>query len=362
MPPAKKRLDLIFTRDFSLALCELWSWLITRGLTRRLGMGLSDQVIHFNGRAVECYRLRNDLAQLRKYFTNLPLTTKFLSIDQTDRQLFRKQIRAIRKLARQRPRTRQGMLKNINQCIKLWENPWPRYWLALYFPGAWADDFRERYGKAAEPTLKAFYEDRAFSEGTLESMDLAWRDIIAQVLKRHGIPTSYATLLRLSEVRRFLATNRTPPLRELQARRRGYILAGGKLYVDMPFEKVLDRLGYPYTPPKINRGERHLTGTVAYGRGVLRGRVKIALNYDEVHQFPKGAILVTTMTAPEFIPAMKRAKAIITDEGGLTSHAAIVSRELKIPCIVGTKIATRVLKDGDRVEVDAERGIVRKLP
>ena len=57
----------------------------------------------------------------------------------------------------------------------------------------------------------------------------------------------------------------------------------------------------------------------------------------------------------------EKAGAIVTDEGGLTSHAAIVSRELKIPCIVGTKIATKILKDGDIVEVDAENGIVRKI-
>ena len=57
----------------------------------------------------------------------------------------------------------------------------------------------------------------------------------------------------------------------------------------------------------------------------------------------------------------EKAGAIVTDEGGLTSHAAIVSRELKIPCIVGTKIATKILKDGDIVEVDAKKGIVRKI-
>ena len=65
------------------------------------------------------------------------------------------------------------------------------------------------------------------------------------------------------------------------------------------------------------------------------------------------------MTNSFFIPIMKKAKAIITDEGGITCHAAIVSRELNIPCITGTKIATKVLKDGDMVEVDAERGIVK---
>jgi pyruvate,water dikinase len=62
------------------------------------------------------------------------------------------------------------------------------------------------------------------------------------------------------------------------------------------------------------------------------------------------------MTSPDFIPILKKVSAIITDEGGITCHAAIVSRELKIPCIVGTKIATKVLKDGDVVEVDAQKG------
>jgi pyruvate,water dikinase len=67
------------------------------------------------------------------------------------------------------------------------------------------------------------------------------------------------------------------------------------------------------------------------------------------------------MTRPEFVPLMKKAIAIVTDEGGITCHAAIVSRELKKPCIIGTKVATQVLKDGDMVEVDANSGIVRIL-
>ena len=75
--------------------------------------------------------------------------------------------------------------------------------------------------------------------------------------------------------------------------------------------------------------------------------------------FPKGGILVAPMTTPEYIFAMKKSIAVITDTGGLMSHAAVVSRELGIPCIVGTKIATKVLKDGDMVEVDANRGIIK---
>jgi pyruvate,water dikinase len=67
------------------------------------------------------------------------------------------------------------------------------------------------------------------------------------------------------------------------------------------------------------------------------------------------------MTRPDYVPAMKKAAAIVTNEGGITCHAAIVSRELGIPCIIGTKIATEVFKDGDVVEVNANHGWVRRI-
>ena len=75
----------------------------------------------------------------------------------------------------------------------------------------------------------------------------------------------------------------------------------------------------------------------------------------------KGDVLVSSMTRPELVPAMKKALAVVTDEGGMTCHAAIVSRELGIPCVVGTKIATKAFKDGDFVEVNANHGVVRKM-
>jgi phosphohistidine swiveling domain-containing protein len=104
----------------------------------------------------------------------------------------------------------------------------------------------------------------------------------------------------------------------------------------------------------------NLEGNVAYF-GNVTGKVNKIMNSDEFSKFNDGDILVTSMTRPEFVPLMKKASAIITDEGGITCHAAIISRELKIPCIIGTKIATQVLKDGDLVEVDADNGIVRIL-
>lgn len=96
--------------------------------------------------------------------------------------------------------------------------------------------------------------------------------------------------------------------------------------------------------------------------GKIKGTVCLIRSIKtEGKKFKDGCVLVTGMTRPEFVPFMKKAGAIVTDEGGITCHAAIVSRELKKPCIIGTKIATKILKDGDVVEVNANTGIVRKL-
>jgi phosphoenolpyruvate synthase/pyruvate phosphate dikinase len=95
--------------------------------------------------------------------------------------------------------------------------------------------------------------------------------------------------------------------------------------------------------------------------GRAKGRVKIVFTYKDFSKVKPGDILVTQMTRPEFVPILKKVSAIITDEGGITCHAAIVSRELNIPCIIATQIATKVLKDGNLVEVDAEKGVVKIL-
>jgi len=95
--------------------------------------------------------------------------------------------------------------------------------------------------------------------------------------------------------------------------------------------------------------------------GKVKGIVAIINVPEEMKKMRQNNILVSEATSPDLLPAIKKASAIITNVGGITCHAAIVSRELGIPCIIGTKIATKVLKDGDLVEVDAEKGIVKIL-
>jgi phosphoenolpyruvate synthase/pyruvate phosphate dikinase len=102
-----------------------------------------------------------------------------------------------------------------------------------------------------------------------------------------------------------------------------------------------------------------IKGSIAF-MGVAKGTVRIVKSVKDLPKVKDGDILVTNMTTPNYLVAMKRAVAFVTDEGGITCHAAIVAREMKKPCIIGTKIATKILKDGDLVEVDANKGVVRK--
>jgi pyruvate,water dikinase len=105
------------------------------------------------------------------------------------------------------------------------------------------------------------------------------------------------------------------------------------------------------------RGKPLLSGLGA-SPGVASGKVQVLRSPEEGGRFESGDVLVAPMTSPDWVPTMRRAAAIVTDSGGMTCHAAIVSRELKIPCVVGAREATRVLRDGELVTVDGRRGQV----
>src|SRR3989339_295487 len=110
--------------------------------------------------------------------------------------------------------------------------------------------------------------------------------------------------------------------------------------------------------PSAN-GEKKVKGIVA-NKGKVVGKAKIISGPIDFHKFKQGDILIAKMTSVDFLPIMKKASAFVTDEGGLACHAAIISREYNVPCVIGTGKATAVFKDGDMVEVDAEKGIVRR--
>jgi len=131
----------------------------------------------------------------------------------------------------------------------------------------------------------------------------------------------------------------------------------GKVYIlqSRPITTIKER---KVEGEKLKEGQKVLLKGLGASPGIGSGKVKIIFNEKEINKVEDGDILVTTMTTPDMVPAMKRASAIVTDEGGMTCHAAIVSRELGVPAVVGTKEATKILKDGMQVTVDGEKGII----
>ncbi len=106
--------------------------------------------------------------------------------------------------------------------------------------------------------------------------------------------------------------------------------------------------------------KKEIKGVIT-SKGVVKGVVKVCLSSKDIKKVNQGDILVAPMTTPDYITAMNKAAGFITDEGGVTCHAAIISREMNKPCIIGTHSATDILKDGDYIELNANKGIVKKV-
>ncbi len=105
----------------------------------------------------------------------------------------------------------------------------------------------------------------------------------------------------------------------------------------------------------VEKGKEILKG-LAIGEAIASGKVQVIKNIKDIEKFEEGSILVTEITSPDWVPIMKKAKGIITDHGGRTSHAAIVSRELRVPAIVGTNNATKILKHGQNITMSCVQG------
>ncbi|MBU0471999.1 MAG: hypothetical protein KKF89_00330 [Nanoarchaeota archaeon] len=236
--------------------------------------------------------------------------------------------------------------------------------------------FPERTKKKKEAAIKKYnISPKTQLIGSRLSFSIWWQDYRKQFIfmalhmtslfakeleKRYKV--SFGDLLLYSKQDLIKLGEKGIKVEKIKERKEGFISYyiarknSGKNYYGKEANAIAER----YTTIKVDLNLKEIKGMVV-SKGKVKGKVKILSGARHFDSFREGEILVTAMTSPEFVVAMRKAKAIVTDEGGMTCHAAIVARELGIPCIVGTKIATRALKDGDLVEVDANKGVVRKL-
>jgi phosphohistidine swiveling domain-containing protein len=356
----QKELSLIFTRDFSMFTCDFWHILMTDVIARAYSVSFSGQVIVFNGRAIECYRPSNEMREIKEWIIHLSENHDLFS--EKNRDVFEHAVRDAREIIESmKVASREEYFDLVSDLLDAWKRFYPHYMLANFLPGPWRDEFLFMGSAWREPVIERFTHDRHACEGVFEAADIAIRETLRTCLKDISLPVKYAEFLSWQEAMALLQEGRSPLPVQLEERMRGYCMVGDAMHVGISFNALLQKFGYFYSAPEIEKGQKEFKGAVGFFHAPVRGKVFRVFTYDQVSHFPDGSILVAPMTAPEYLPAMKRACAIVTDEGGITCHAAIVSRELQIPCVIGVKIATRVLQDGDEVEVDAEKGIVRLL-
>jgi len=175
-------------------------------------------------------------------------------------------------------------------------------------------------------------------------------DIISKVYPQLN---GYASVVSIKEIE----NESLPPHKILEKRKQHYIFFNGDLIENRTLSEFLNEnnLEMPLDSEKIK-----IEGRVAM-QGMVIGKVKKIFTEKDVEKVNVGDIIVAPMTTPDHVIAMEKAAAFVTDEGGITCHAAIIAREFKKPCIVGTENATKILNDNDLVLVDAYRGIVEKI-
>ena len=179
--------------------------------------------------------------------------------------------------------------------------------------------------------------------------------------QRFGLLHGSAADLTNEEVARVLETGAAPADDELARRATQYIYIftrdnATEIISDPEQQKKWVAQHLPVSDGRV----AEVRGRVAY-QGKVQGVARVIVHVHDVSAMHEGEILISNMTHPDYMSAIYKARGIVTDEGGIVCHAAIISRELKIPCVIGTGDATKIFKTGDRVEVDAEAGVVRRI-
>ena len=190
----------------------------------------------------------------------------------------------------------------------------------------------------------------------LHYKNLLLKEIVRRFKYRYNdfLNFSYSEIWNLIEKKEVIPT--------LLERNEGLGIFFNHTVANLPAEQMV-YLWNAYSKEKISTEMIEFSGTTASKgkNSLVQGKVCIILDPFKSKKFQKGDILVAAMTSPEYVFLMEKAAAIVTDSGGLTCHAAIVSREFGLPCIVGTRVATQILHDGDLVEVDSAKGTIKIL-
>ncbi len=184
-------------------------------------------------------------------------------------------------------------------------------------------------------------------------------DFIKELARRNNLSVNQAKMIAPNEMKAALLEKTSPYLLNERIKE-SVVLFRGLRYEVLSGEKAKPLVQQIRNSLRVNPDVEQIAGSTAYP-GFAQGIVKRIDSPEEMGKMVKGNIIVSASTEPDMLPAMAKAAAIVTDTGGITCHAAIIARELRIPTLVGTKFASKILKDNDLVEVNASKGVVKKI-
>ena len=211
---------------------------------------------------------------------------------------------------------------------------------------------------------QAYIKLRTYRINIIRKFNFYQKPLLYEISNRISISPKEILFLTYDEILKSLVNKkiRNKLQKEINKRQSGFAILEwrGKTKVLSGVENIIHAMERYHIFSKTPEAKKEIKGSPAC-RGLVTGRVKIVKKLSELEKINEGDVLVAKMTTPDYMIAIKKAVAIVTDEGGITCHAAIVSREFNIPCVVGTRNATQVLSDNDLVEVDANEGVVRVI-
>lgn len=351
-----KILEKFLTREAPLIAVEGWYDGMVKYSNKFFGIPFPENLFVFRNQTVECYRdsqrleevpreiarwLRNNPGKIKELYQKIDEGIQFFdSVKITPDTSSREILRYILE-------TKEKLVEGVPALFCM-------HWLPI---------FQEKFLLKSEK----IFEDRFINEA------IKWREKQGDIFFNRAIDTFYFLLKELAKrnnwepvllkyvtSQELTESQKALPLNKIKKRQdMNFAYINGEILYESEINQRLKALGYKLVKENIPKtGE--FKGMVA-NKGSAQGRVKVVYSRSQLDKVNNGDILVAPMTSPWYMSAVRKSSAIVTDEGGITCHAAIISRELKTPCIIGTKIATRVLKDGDLVEVDANNGVVKIL-
>lgn len=234
-------------------------------------------------------------------------------------------------------------LPELKRFLKALEDGYP------WFEAMWWFFQMDDESKVVGLDLNNLAEVRNLTDKLCNSSDTVIRKSLFKIYPELN---NLSSVLRTEEI----INGNIPKKEELKRRETGYFFGDNKLLTELGKGKV-EKLFKVHFNREPQKKVRSLNGLPAY-RGIVRGFVRRIMGHKQINDMKEDEILISPMTIPDFIPAIHKAAAIVTDEGGMLCHAAIVAREFQKPTIVGTGIASKRLQDGDIVEVNATEGRV----